>query len=68
MNISPVLDFFTTKTTIQLKSGQKFEGLLSHIDHNNRTILLVDVEDLGNEQDKNWVPHDKKIPEKEFQV
>jgi hypothetical protein len=62
MNIPPVKDFFFNKVNIQLKSGQRFEGLLNRIDYKTSTIYLEDVEDLGNEYDKHFVPHDKKIP------
>ena len=68
MSLSPVLDFFANKVNIQLKSGQRFEGLLNRIDYKTNTVVLEDVEDLGNDQDANCMPHDKKIPEKEFQA
>jgi small nuclear ribonucleoprotein (snRNP)-like protein len=68
MSVAPVLQFFSNKINIQLKSGQRFEGLLSRVDYKTNTVILEDVEDLGNDQDKNCVPHDKKIPEKEFQA
>jgi small nuclear ribonucleoprotein (snRNP)-like protein len=67
MNIPPVKDFFTNKVNVQLKSGQRFEGLLSRIDYKTNTVVLEDVEDLGNELDKNFIPHDKKIAEKAFE-
>lgn len=67
MSIPPVKDFFANKVNVQLKSGQRFEGLLSRIDYKTNTIILEDVEDLGNELDKNFIPHDKKIAEKAFE-
>jgi small nuclear ribonucleoprotein (snRNP)-like protein len=33
MSLPIVKDFFTNKVTIQIKSGQKFEGLLSQVDY-----------------------------------
>ena len=68
MNLPPVKDFFFNKVNIKLKSGQRFEGLVSKIDYKTSTITLEDVEDLGDEHDKNLVAHDKKIPEKEFEA
>jgi small nuclear ribonucleoprotein (snRNP)-like protein len=67
MSIPPVKDFFSNKVNLQLKSGQRFEGLLSRIDYKTNTVILEDVEDLGNEHDKNCIPHDKKIVEKAFE-
>ena len=67
MSIPPVKDFFSNKVNLQLKSGQRFEGLLSRIDYKTNTVILEDVEDLGNEHDKNFIPHDKKIVEKAFE-
>jgi small nuclear ribonucleoprotein (snRNP)-like protein len=67
MSIPAVKDFFTNKVNIQLKSGQRFEGLLSRIDYKTNTVILEDVEDLGNDQDKHFIPHDKKIAEKAFE-
>lgn len=61
MSVLPVKDFFTNKVNVQIKSGQRFEGLLSRIDYKTNTIVLEDVEDLGNEFDKHFIPHDKKI-------
>ena len=49
MNSVPLVkDFFTNKVNIQIKSGQRFEGLLSRIDYKSNLIVLEDVEDLGN--------------------
>jgi hypothetical protein len=31
-------------------------------------VVLLDVEDLGNEHDKHTIPHDKKIAEKVFEA
>ena len=67
MSVPPVSDFFTNKVNIQLKSGQRFEGLLKSIDYKTNVVVLEDVEDLGNEYDKNCIAHDKKIPEKSFE-
>lgn len=67
MSVPLVKDFFSNKVNIQLKSGQRFEGLLSSIDYSLNTVTLVDVEDLGNEFDKHFIPHDKKILEKAFE-
>lgn len=66
MSVAPVSDFFSNKVNIQLKTGQRFEGLLQSIDYKTNVVTLEDVEDLGNEFDKNTMPHDKKIPEKSF--
>jgi small nuclear ribonucleoprotein (snRNP)-like protein len=66
MSVPAVKDFFNNKVNVQLKSGQRFEGLLSSIDYKTNTVILMDVEDLGNDQDKNFIPHDKKIAEKAF--
>jgi small nuclear ribonucleoprotein (snRNP)-like protein len=43
-----VKEFFNNKVNIQLKSGQRFEGLLSRVDYKSSTIVLEDVQDLGN--------------------
>lgn len=67
MNIPGVKDFFNNKVTVELKNGHKFEGLLSSIDYKSQSVTLEDVEDLGNETDKNFIPHDKKITEKVFE-
>lgn len=48
MSVLPVKDFFTNKVNLQLKSGQRFEGLLSRIDYKASIIILENVEDLGN--------------------
>ena len=61
MALLPVKEFFSNKVNIQLKSGQRFEGLLRSIDYETSTVVLQDVEDLGNEHDPNTLPHDKKI-------
>ena len=66
MSLPTVKDFFTNKVSIKLKNGHKFEGLLSSINYKNQSLILEDVEDLGNETDKNFIPHDKKIAEKGF--
>ena len=68
MNLPVVKDFFINKVTIQLKNGHKFEGLLSQINYKNQTVILEDVEDLGNITDQNFIPHDKKIVEKPFEA
>lgn len=68
MSVLPVKDFFNNKVNIQLKSGQRFEGLLSRIDYKSSTIVLEDVQDLGNEFDKLSIPHDKKYAEKSFEA
>lgn len=62
-----VKQFFNNKITIQLKNGHKFQGLLSQVDYKNQAIILEDVEDLGNQTDKNFIPHDKKIADKTFE-
>jgi small nuclear ribonucleoprotein (snRNP)-like protein len=67
MSIPAVKEFFNNKVNVQLKSGQRFEGLLSRIDYKTNTVILEDVEDLGNELDKHVLPHDKKIAEKAFE-
>ena len=68
MTLPSVKDFFTNKVNIQLKTGQRFEGLLNRIDYKASVVILENVEDLGNEFDPNCVPHDKKMPEKAFEA
>ena len=48
MSLPTVKEFFSNKISIKLKTGHKFEGLLSSIDYKNQTITIEDVEDLGN--------------------
>lgn len=48
MSLAPISAFFTNKVNIQLKSGQRFEGLLRSINYKTNEIVLEDVEDLGN--------------------
>jgi len=67
-NIPLVKDFFSNKVNIQIKSGQRFEGLLSKVDYKNKIVILEEVEDLGNEHDKHFIPHDMKIAEKAFEL
>ncbi len=51
-----------------MKNGHRFEGLLSQINNKEQIVVLEDVEDLGNENDKSSIPHDKKIVEKAFEA
>ena len=67
MALPPVKDFFNNKVNVQLKSGQRFEGLLRSIDYASSTVVLQEVEDLGNDHDPTCLPHDKKLVEKAFE-
>lgn len=40
MSVPPISEFFTNKVSIQLKSGQRFEGLLSRIDYKTNVVVL----------------------------
>ena len=48
MSLKKVVDFFKNRVTIELKTGHKFEGLLSRIDYKNNIVVLEDVEQLAN--------------------
>lgn len=48
MSTPGIKEFFSNKVTIRLKNGHRFEGLLSQINYKNQSVILEDVEDLGN--------------------
>jgi small nuclear ribonucleoprotein (snRNP)-like protein len=40
MSVLPVKDFWSNKVSVQLKTGQRFEGLLSRIDYKASVVIL----------------------------
>ena len=66
MSVPHVKEFFNNLVTIELEDGHRFEGLLSRVDYQTKEIQLVDVEDLGNENDKTSIPHNKKLVSRTF--
>lgn len=40
MSVKKIGDFFKNKVTIELKTGHRFEGLLSKVDYKNNTVVL----------------------------
>lgn len=43
MSVKKVADFFKNKVTIELKTGHRFQGLLSHVDYEKNVVVLIDI-------------------------
>lgn len=67
MQVPEIKQFFDNRVTVELRNGHKFTGLLSQISYKDFTLTLEDVEDLGNSNIQDSIPHTKRLAQKVFE-